>query len=67
MELKYRELQEIAEHRPELIPQLLELQQLAEEMGDDPEGWIVFALSSSAIGQAYVQVPKGPDRPWGGS
>ncbi len=57
-ELRYKDLQEIAASSPELTGQLLELQELAEELGGNPEEWIAFALAASAIGQAYVEVPQ---------
>lgn len=64
-ELKYPELQEITRERPELIGELLELQQLAEDLGGDPEAWIALALTASAMGQAHLPAPKGlEDRPW---
>jgi hypothetical protein len=57
-ELKYQALQEIAKAKPELFGQLLELQDLAEKMGGNPEDWIAFALEASALGQAYVPVEE---------
>lgn len=64
-ELKYRELQDIERAQPELIGQLLELQQLAEELGGDPEAWIALAFTVSAMGQSYLPALKGlEDRPW---
>ncbi len=65
-ELKYKDLQEIAAVSPEITGQLLELQELAEELGGDPEEWIAFALTVSAIGRAYEpkQEQSWLNRPW---
>jgi|GEM_PF-6479371 len=55
-ELRYDELREIFRVSPEVLPQLLEIQKMAEETSDDPEGMVAFLLLSWAMGQCYKKV-----------